>query len=122
MRRAFWPEILLPALTLVFGMQMIRTLLPYLQYLLSDRLGLGTAALGLFALAIFATGFLLGPMHSLVGLRRLLMASAGGAGLGRLGMQVWAGDPIGDMALAVLGNYLLHYLFAVAATPDPATK
>lgn len=104
MRRTSWPEIALPALTLVFGLQMIRALLPYLQYLLSDRLGMGTITLGLVALAIFAAGFLIGPLHRLLGLRPLLLISAGGAGLARLGMQVWTGDPIGDMALAVAGT------------------
>ena len=111
---AHWPEIALPALTLMFGMQMLRALLPYLQYILADRFGRSSIDLGLIALVIFATSFLVGPAGRLLGLRRLLRLSAGGAGLARFGMQLWRGDPVGDMALAVIGFSLFSWFLPLS--------
>ena len=83
----------------------------YLQYLLGDRAELELHPIGLVGLLVFSTAFLTARLNRWVGLRRLLLFSAGGLGLVRLGMQVWAGDPLGDMALAMLGTiFFLQFL------------
>lgn len=115
----------LPALVVTAGMQIIRTLPPYLQYLLGDRLHWRAPQLGLVGLAIFSTAFLAAWLNRKLGLRRLLLVSAGGLGLVRLGMQVWAGDPLVDMALMVAGTglfilYLPAGLLLAQYRPNPA--
>jgi len=108
-----WPEIVLPALSLTFGLQILRTLWPYLRYLLYARLGLSPIQAGLVALVVFAIAFLTAWLHRWLGLRRLLLLSAGGLGLTRLAMQLWSGDPLADMVMAFLGT-VCFFLFLPA--------
>jgi len=118
------PAIALPALTVLFGIQLLRALLPYLQYLLGDRLGLTAIQLGVVALIIFSTSFLAQWLNRWLGLRRLFILSAGGVGLARLLSQLWRGDPIGDMVLAMLGTalFLLFLPAYLVLTRRAATK
>lgn len=90
----------------MFGLHMVRALLPYLQYLLGDRLGLGSVQLGLVALILFASAFLAGWLNRQMGLRGMLLVTAGGVGLTRLLVQFWTGDPIVDMILVAVGTVL----------------
>ncbi len=108
-----WAEIALPALILTLGMQIIRTLPPYLQYLLGDRLRWGSVQLGLAGLLIFSTAFLTAWLNRRLGLGRLLTLTAVGVGLARLGMQLWTGDPLVDMVL-MMGGTVLFLLFLPA--------
>jgi endonuclease/exonuclease/phosphatase family metal-dependent hydrolase len=101
-----WPKIVLPALTIMFGQQTLRALLPYLQYLLGDRFGWSPIQLGLVALLVFSTAFLTAWLNRRLGLRRMLFLSAGGLGLVRLVAQLWSGDPLGDMVLVMIGTVL----------------
>jgi endonuclease/exonuclease/phosphatase family metal-dependent hydrolase len=95
----------LPALTIVFGMQTLRTLLPLLVYLLRDRLGWTAVELGLYALALFSLGFLAAPLWRVLGVRRVLIMTAGGMGVLRFLMQLanvplWKLDPVATLVLA----------------------
>lgn len=101
-----WSEIILPALTVTLGLQVVRALPPYLQYLLGDRLGWSAVEIGLTGVLVFSTGFLFFWLNRWLGLRRLLLLSAGGLGLVRLAIQVWRGDPLGDMSLTIVGTVL----------------
>ncbi|MBW2366975.1 MAG: endonuclease/exonuclease/phosphatase family protein [Deltaproteobacteria bacterium] len=108
-RSLLWPQIILPALTVTFGMQIVRTLPPYLNYLLGDRLGWNATKIGLLGLLVFSAGFLIAWLNRRLGLRRLLFLSAGGLGLVRLGIQFWTGDPVGDMILTIVG--MIFFIF-----------
>jgi endonuclease/exonuclease/phosphatase family metal-dependent hydrolase len=125
--RIHWPETLLPALTLTLGMQMLRTIGPYLRDLLSDRLQWPTKLIALALLLVFASAFLTGWLNNRLGIRRLLLLAVSGVGLTRLTMQFWSGDPVGDMFLAALGvvcfSYFLPTYLAVIRSrhPDNAT-
>jgi len=91
-------------LSLTLGLQILRALLPYLPYQLYGRLDWNPVQIGLVASVIFAAPFLTAWLNHWLGLRRLLLLSAGGLGLTRLVMQLWTGDPLLDMALAILGT------------------
>lgn len=104
LQAAYWPQVVTPALTLTFGMQSIRALLPYLQYILGDRFGWSAIQLGLVGLVLFSSGFLAARLTAWLGLRPMLLVSAGGLGIVRLATQLWAGDPVGDMLLVMLAT------------------
>jgi len=108
-----WAGLLLPAITVTFGMQMIRALPPYLQYLLGDRFGWNSIQMGVAALAVFATAFLVGWLYRWWGLQALLVVTAGGVGLVRLAVQIWNGEPLVTMLL-VFGGTALFLLFLAA--------
>ncbi len=98
----------LTALTLVFGLQTLRALLPLLVFGLRDRLGWSVAQLGGLVAAVFVAGFLAGPMLRLAGRRGALAVSAGGTGLLRLAVQIWTGDPLVDLGLAIVATALFQ--------------
>ena len=79
----------LSALTMLFGMQTLRTLLPLLLYILRDRFGWSAIQVGLYALALFLTSFLAAFVRRLLGRERSLRWVLGGLGLLRLAYQVW---------------------------------
>jgi endonuclease/exonuclease/phosphatase family metal-dependent hydrolase len=90
------------ALGTAFGLQALRAFFPLLLYVLRDRVGFSSAALGGFGLALFATG-LAWPV--------LVRRRAGPPGAfaallaARVAMQLWSGDPgvsLGLAAAAVL--------------------
>ncbi|MCP4427011.1 MAG: hypothetical protein GY803_21175 [Chloroflexi bacterium] len=89
----------LSALTLLFGMQTLRTLLPLLLYVLRDRIGWNAIQIGLLAFAIFLTSFLASRLRHWWGRRPFLRITVGGFGLLRLAYQVWQGDPLIDLYL-----------------------
>ncbi|MEJ2748747.1 MAG: hypothetical protein P8183_12715, partial [Anaerolineae bacterium] len=89
----------LSALTMLFGMQTLRTLLPLLLYILRDRFGWTPIQVGLYALAVFLTSFLAATVRRLLGRERSLRWVLGGLGLLRLAYQVWWGDPLVDFFL-----------------------
>jgi len=99
-------EILLPALTVMFGLQVLRLLVPGLTWILGDRLNLGAVYLGGIALLIFATAFMAGGLRRLFGENRSIIVTAGGLGLLRLLMQIWWGEPLVNLILAMAGTAL----------------
>lgn len=102
-KRDQWAELILPAIILTLSLPMLRTIGPYLRDLLDDRLGWAPLQAGLVPFLLFSSAFLTGWLNRRLGLRRLLILSAGGVGLARLSIQLWSGDPIGDMLLAMAG-------------------
>lgn len=124
--RGSWADLVVPALSVMFGMQVLRTLLPLLVYVLRDRVGWTAVQLGLLALVVFATAFLAAPLWRVVGVRGSLLATAGGLSLLRLAMQLWRGDPLITFGLAVAGTvlfvlFLPTYLLSVLPRGPQAT-
>lgn len=124
--RGSWAELVVPALSVMFGMQALRTLLPLLVYVLRDRVGWTAVQLGLLALVVFATAFLAAPLWRFMGVRGSLLATAGGVGLLRLAMQLWRGDPLISFGLAVAATvlfvlFLPTYLLSVLPEGPRAT-
>jgi len=105
-KESTWVALGLPALTVLFAMQTLRVLLPLMVFGLRDRIGWSAIQLGELAFAIFLTGFLAAVLRRLLGPGRLLALTAGGVGLLRLAIQLWTGDPLGGLYLAIAGTVL----------------
>lgn len=119
-------QLVVPVLSVLFGMQVLRTLLPLLVYVLRDRVGWTAMQLGLLTLVVFAAAFLAGPLWRVLGVRRAMWLTAGGLGLLRLAMQIWRGDPLVTFGLAVAATvcfvlFLPTYLLSVAPHGPRAT-
>lgn len=125
-RNSSWVTVGLPALTILFGMQTLRTLFPLLVYVLRDRIGWSAVQLGELAFAIFLTSFLAAWLRRLLGPEPLLAITAAGLGLLRLAFQLWPGDPLIDLYLAIaatilFGLYLPTHLGHVRSRGTAAT-
>lgn len=112
-RYPLWVQVGLPALAVVFGMQSVRVLLSLASFLLRDTFHWDTVYIGLLGFAIFATAFLAAALRRLLGLRLMLIVTAGGLGVVRLAMQAWTGATVVDFALAA-GGVVLFVLFLPA--------
>ena len=104
--RPLLTELTLTALTVLFGMQVLRVLVPGMFWTLGGRMGWGAIELGIIGFLIFLTGFLAGPLGRLAGNRRLIVITAIGLGIMRLFMQVWWGEPLLNLSLAIVGTIL----------------
>lgn len=90
-------NILLITVTVAFGVQIIRVLLPGLVWVLGDtlalalidHLGLSVIILGTVGLAVFSAAFLTGLLRRIVSTRNLVIAGAGGIGVMRLALQLY---------------------------------
>ena len=102
--QAPFSELMLPALTVLFGLQVLRMLVPSLTWLLGDRFGLGAMELGAVSLLIFIMPFSASGLRRLLNSRRLIIITAGGLGLLRLFMQVGWGEPFINLILAMAGT------------------
>ncbi len=102
------------ALTALFGMQILRTTFAQLLYLLRDRLGWSAPQLGILAIVIFLSAFLAALVRRLLTPRWALLATGAGVGLVRLLIQVWTGDPLGDLILGLLGTVLFTLFLPMA--------
>ncbi len=109
----------LTALTVLFGMQCLRALLPMAVFMLRDRFGWHAATVGLAMSFMLAAGFLAAPVSRALGPRRALWIAAGGLALTRLGMQAWTGEPLLDLGLAVAAAIL--FFFALPALAAAGT-
>jgi len=112
-RHSLWVWVGLPALAVVLGMQSVRVLLSLASFLLRDTFGWDTVYIGLLGFAIFATAFLAAALRRLLGLRLMLIITAGGLGVVRLVMQAWTGTTVVDFVLAS-GGVALFVLFLPA--------
>jgi len=74
-------ELSLLALTVLFGLQVLRVLVPGVVWLLGDRMGLGAIEAGGLITIVFLTAFLAGPLRRLLGNRLVVVVTAGGLGL-----------------------------------------
>ena len=99
-------------LTVVFGLQMLRVLLPELVFYLRDITGQSAVIPGIYSVALFSLGFLAPLVHRYLGPNRLLVVTAGGLALARVAEQSVTSPPA-DLALATLGTLL--FLWSIPA-------
>lgn len=103
-------ELALPALTTLFGLQMLRVLLPAFVWYLGDSVGVSYAMLGPLAIGTFLAAFLAGIFRNVLGSRRALIAVVCGIGLTRLVEQVSA-VPMLDLVATMIGTLLFTFFF-----------
>ncbi|MGB8707801.1 MAG: endonuclease/exonuclease/phosphatase family protein [Dehalococcoidia bacterium] len=115
--RPLLTELTLTAITVLFGMQVLRVLIPGIYWILGSRMGLSAIQLGLIGFAIFVTGFLAGPLSWLTSNRRLIAVTVAGLGLVRLFMQVSWDEPLLNLGLAIIGT-ILFIIFLPACFED----
>lgn len=115
--RPLLTELALIAITVTFGMQVLRVLIPGMSWTLGDRMGWGAMQLGIIGGIIFLAAFLAGPLGRLMGNRRLMAVTAAGLGLMRLFMQVWWEEPLFNLSLAIVGT-ILFVIFLPACFED----
>jgi endonuclease/exonuclease/phosphatase family metal-dependent hydrolase len=79
----------LATLSVVFGLQFIRVLLPTLVYYLRDAQGYSSLSLAPIAFGLFGLAFLAAPLQRYLGLRWALVITVGGLALLRLLQQLF---------------------------------
>ena len=107
--------ILLPALSILFGLQLLRVMIPQITWILGDRFGLSAVILGPIALAIFSFSFFSGFLKRIAGNHRLVIFTAVGLGLARLLVQVQWSEPLINLILSAIGTILFSIFLAVYA-------
>jgi endonuclease/exonuclease/phosphatase family metal-dependent hydrolase/multisubunit Na+/H+ antiporter MnhC subunit len=98
-------ELVLPALTVASGLQLLRLMMATVVGVYRDRLGAPLTSLALFAFLVVGLGFLAAPVARLLGRRRALLVGAAGVALVRLVVQV-VPDPLARWLLAPVGVVL----------------
>ncbi|MBW8010554.1 MAG: hypothetical protein FVQ83_04825 [Chloroflexi bacterium] len=93
------------SLTVLFGLQLIRVLLPSFVGYLRDSQGVGSLDLAPIAIGIFSLSFLAGVIWKLAGPRNAVWISAGGVGLIRFVEQI-STSPNTDYLLSAIGTAL----------------
>jgi len=104
--RPVFVELSLLALTVLFGLQVLRVLVPGVVWLLGDRMSLGAIEAGGLMALVFLIAFLAGLLRRLLGDLPSVVVTAGGLGLMVLVMQVLSGDPLINLVLAMVGTAL----------------
>ena len=104
---------LLTLLTVLFGLQLIRGLLPLFAYYLRDSKGVSAINLAPIALGVFILSFLAAPLRRLAGLRGALMITAGGIALLRAVEQLSSNSDL-DLILAAAGVALFAMFLPIA--------
>lgn len=120
-----WAAIGLPALTMLFGIQILRALFPLLLYVLGDRIGWTAIGIGALALLVFTLSFLAELFRRLLGSRVLLIVSAAGVAIVRLALQVWPDAPLAYLILSIIGAVCFVLFFPVylaALRPCPPAE
>ena len=105
-KRQLFAELGLTALTVLFGLQVVRVLVPGLTWTLGDPTDISAVQIGAVALLIFLTAFLAGGLRRLLGSRWSIVITAGLLGVLRLCMQVLWGEALITLALAIAGTIL----------------
>lgn len=103
-------ELALPALTTMFGLQLLRVLLPSFVWYLGDSVGVSYTTLGPIAIGTFLAAFLAEPFRRALGSRRALIVAIGGIGLMRLIVQLLPIPGI-DFAASAIGVILFTFYF-----------
>lgn len=106
-------SLILIALVVIFGLQLIRVLLPTFVNYLRDSQGMSAVSLAPIALGIFALSFLAGPLRRLLGLRWAFVVTAAGVALLRMAEQLTF-TPALDLVLAALGVALFTMFITLA--------
>jgi endonuclease/exonuclease/phosphatase family metal-dependent hydrolase len=110
-------ELLLPALTVVSGLQLLRLMVSTVIGVYRDRLGAPLAGLALFTGCVVALGFLAAPAARLLGRGRVLLWSAAGVALVRLAVQL-VPDAVARWLLAPVGVVLFLWFVALWLARD----
>lgn len=100
---------LLPILTVVMGMQLLRVFIPSLAWYLRDTVGLSSVSLAPYAFGTFLVAFLAAPLRRLAGSRNAVRLTAIGVAVLRTAEQLSA-DPAADLWLSI-GGMALFVLF-----------
>ena len=95
--------VLLPALAVLFGIEMMRYFVSGMTWILGDRFAIGAFQLGGIAIVVFGTAFLASPLRNMFGNRQSFILAATGLGMMRLLAQVSYGEPIVNMIVTVFG-------------------
>ncbi|MFC1946780.1 endonuclease/exonuclease/phosphatase family protein, partial [Chloroflexota bacterium] len=111
--RARASDILLPALSVLFGLQLLRGLIPQITWVIGDRFELSALILGPIALAIFSFSFFSGFLKHIIGSYRLVVFSAAGLGLAILVLQVQWSEPLINLIISTIGTILFGIFLAV---------
>ena len=98
-------DILLPAITVLFGLQTLRILIPTIVYVYGDSMGASTIQLGIYAAIVFLTSFLFAFISRFIGIKLTLFITTLGVGLIRLLEQIFS-SPYIDFYLSTLGTAL----------------
>ncbi|MFC1846435.1 endonuclease/exonuclease/phosphatase family protein [Chloroflexota bacterium] len=106
-------DILLPALAVLFSIEMIRYFVSGMTWILGDRFAIGAFQLGGIAVIVFGMAFLAGPLRRISGRRRSLVITAGGLGAMRLLAQIQYGEPIVNMVMAAIGVALFAMFLTI---------
>ncbi len=115
------------SLTVVFGLQMMRLLLPLFQQYLRDSVGIGSLTLAPIALGLFALGFLAPLVRWSIGARRAMWVTVAGLATARVIEQISTSSAI-DFAAAAVGVVLflwfvpLAWAAARARGPEPLLR
>ena len=96
-------NILIPALAVLFGIEMIRYFVSGMTWILGDRFAVGAFQLGGVAIVFFGLAFLAALLGRLLGSRRSLIVTAVGLGVMRLLAQMPYGEPLTNLAITALG-------------------
>ena len=102
----------LPALTVLFGLQTLRMLLPLIVYYYGVQPGVTTIDMGLYALGVFLAAFLAAALRRLLRPRPTLLLTAGGVALLRLAEQFSTGTRL-DLLLTTAGTVLFLFFLPV---------
>ena len=102
-----WLAVGLPALTVTFGVQMLRAFIPMTLFDAGRRLQGDPTLIGILVITILAAAIIFWALHRLRHTRYPLMVSAGGVALLRLAVQAWEGDLLVDWYLSLVGIVLL---------------
>lgn len=100
-----WRETLTAGLLVLFGLQSLRALFPSLVYVVKDRFGVSSPALGGIAFGLFAMAAL-GPWILQRGGRKAGTTLVVATIATRVALQLWPGDPLYFLALSAFGTLL----------------
>jgi endonuclease/exonuclease/phosphatase family metal-dependent hydrolase len=106
-------EVLLPALSLLFGLQLVRLFIPAMTGVLGDRFEINAVGLGIIAVAGFGLSLAVIPLRRFLCGYKALIFTAGGLSIVRLLAQINWGEPLINLLLATAGAALLGMFLAV---------
>ncbi len=110
-------EVIVPALSILFGLQLLRVAIPQMVWLFGDRFGMNAAILGIIALAVFAFSYLSGVSVKLFGRRKMVLISGATLSLSRLIVQFQWTEPLIPMLISLAG-VIAFGLFLAAYTDE----
>jgi len=106
----FWT---LTALSVLFGLQLIRVFYGTLVYYLRDSQGMSAISLAPIALGVFALSFLAAPLWKIAGTKTSLAITAGGLALIRIVEQIVTDAAI-DLVIVSIGIVLFTWFIPIA--------